>query len=76
MASHRDEKAWAKEIGLDTAAFNDCLDSGKTVSEVQSDQQAGSGVGIRGTPGYIINGQLVSGAQSFSVFKQIIDGLA
>ena len=33
----------------------------------------GATVGIQGTPGFIINGKLVSGAQPFSVFQQIID---
>jgi protein-disulfide isomerase len=30
-------------------------------------------VGVKGTPGFIINGQLISGAQPFAVFKQIIE---
>ncbi len=66
-------KQFAEDIGLDTAKFNDCLDSGKMASEVQKDMKDGSAAGIRGTPGFIINGQLVSGAQPFSAFKQIIE---
>ncbi len=66
-------KQWASEIGLDTNKFNDCLDSGKMASEVKKDMSDGTAVGIRGTPGFIINGKLVSGAQPFSVFQQIID---
>lgn len=66
-------KQFASQIGLDTSKFNDCLDSGAMASEVQADMQAGAAAGIRGTPGFIINGQLISGAQPFSAFKQIID---
>lgn len=66
-------KQFASDIGLDTNKFNECLDSGEMASEVQKDMQDGSAVGIRGTPGFIINGQLVSGAQPFSNFKQVID---
>ena len=67
-------KQFASDIGLNTAKFNDCLDSGEMASEVQEDFSEGSAAGISGTPGFIINGKLVSGAQPFEVFKQIIDG--
>ena len=67
-------KQFASDIGLNTAEFNDCLDSGEMASEVQKDFSEGSSLGISGTPGFIINGKPVSGAQPFEVFKQIIDG--
>jgi len=66
-------KQFAADIGLDTSEFNDCLDSGAMADEVAKDLKDGSAVGITGTPGFIINGKLVSGAQPFSVFKQVID---
>ncbi len=66
-------KQYAEDIDLDTAEFNDCLDSGKMASEVKKDLKDGKAVGVKGTPAFFINGQLVSGAQPFSVFKQIID---
>jgi protein-disulfide isomerase len=61
---------WAKTIGYD---IQSCLSSGKYAQEVNDDLQDGAGAGIRGTPGFVINGQVISGAQPFSVFKQIID---
>ncbi len=66
-------KQYATTIGLDQGDFDSCLDSGKFANEVQADMKAGSAAGITGTPGFIINGQLVSGAQPFSVFQQIIE---
>ena len=66
-------KQFAADIGLDTKEFNTCLDSGAMAGEVAKDMQDGQAAGIRGTPGFIINGQLVSGAQPFANFKQIID---
>ncbi len=66
-------KKYASDIGLDTGKFDECLDSNKMASEVTKDMQDGQAAGVSGTPGFIINGQLVSGAQPFSVFKQIID---
>lgn len=66
-------KAWARELGMDGAKFDDCLDSGRTAAAVQAELQEGQQQGIRGTPGFLINGQLVSGAQPFTAFQQVIE---
>ncbi|UCH87795.1 MAG: thioredoxin domain-containing protein [Dehalococcoidia bacterium] len=66
-------KSYAAELGLDTATFDDCLDTGKTTAEVQNDSQDARTYGVGGTPAFFINGLLVSGAQPFSVFQQVID---
>ena len=66
-------KQYAADIGLDTAEFDACLDSGEKASEVSKDMQDGQAAGVRGTPGFIINGQLVSGAQPYENFASIID---
>ncbi len=66
-------QTWAGELGLDTAAFSQCVSSNKYLGAIRNDLQEGSGAGIQGTPGFIVNGQLVSGAQPFSVFQQIIE---
>ena len=66
-------KQWAADIGLDTQEFNDCLDSGEKAVETQQDMTAGKNAGIKGTPGFIINGELVSGAQPYAVFEQAIE---
>jgi protein-disulfide isomerase len=58
---------------VDMAKFNDCFDNKKTAAEVKAQMAEGSSVGISGTPGFIINGRLVSGAQPFENFKNIID---
>lgn len=66
-------KKWAKELGLDSAKFNQCLDSGTKASEVQKDESDGQAAGIGGTPSFFINEKLVVGAQPYSVFKAAID---
>ncbi|PIN75325.1 disulfide bond formation protein DsbA [Candidatus Woesearchaeota archaeon CG10_big_fil_rev_8_21_14_0_10_37_12] len=66
-------KKFAKDLGLKTADFNSCLDSDQFADEVQKDMADGSAAGVQGTPGFIINGRLVSGAQPFAAFKQVID---
>jgi protein-disulfide isomerase len=68
-----DLKKWAKDTGLDTTAFNECLDSERYKDEVAKDKADGDGVGIQGTPMFFINGRVVGGAQPYPVFKKIID---
>jgi protein-disulfide isomerase len=73
----------AQSTGLDMTAFNACLSSGKMASRVRADIEAGTRMGVQGTPLFLIgkpgpNGDLIvlkgiSGAQPFSVFKQAID---
>ena len=67
-------KAYAGELGLDTATFDHCLDSGKNAQEVQKDYSDAISYGVQGTPSFFINGQELTGAQPFSEFQIIIDG--
>jgi protein-disulfide isomerase len=66
-------KNYARDLGLNTSSFNDCLDSGKYTSKVQSQARAAQAAGITGTPGTFVNDQLVKGAYPFDTFKQLID---
>ena len=66
-------KGYAAQLGLDTTAFNDCLDSGKHASEVEKDYQDGQSYGVTATPTFFINGQLLRGAKPFESFKTVID---
>ena len=68
-------KQWAKDLGLNSGKFNDCLDSGKFAQKVQADYQEGIQEGVKGTPATFVNGRLVSGALPYEVFKQIIESL-
>jgi len=71
--STADYKQWVTELDLDVAQWEGCLSDPQQKLEVQKDMRDGSAAGITGTPGFIINGELVSGAQPFSVFEQIIE---
>lgn len=68
-------KKLAIELGLDSAAFDQCLDSGKYTELVQSQKETAVQIGIQSTPSFLINGQAILGAQSFDSFKQVIDGI-
>jgi protein-disulfide isomerase/plastocyanin len=66
-------KGYAKDLGLDTADFNECLDSGAMADEVKADMADGQKYGVSGTPAFFINGKMISGAQPFAAFKAEID---
>lgn len=56
-----DLKALARQIGLDTNAFNTCLDSGKYVAGIGSDVALAKTYGISGAPTFFFDGQPLSG---------------
>ena len=64
----------APDLGLDRTKFDECLSSGKYKAQIEADIAAGSEVGVNGTPAFFINGRLLSGAQPFEKFKEVIDG--
>ena len=66
-------KHYAKELGLDTAAFNHCLDSGKYSQKVDAETGVGKMLGLRGTPSFFINGELLVGAQPYEAFQLLIE---
>lgn len=66
-------KQHAAALGLDAAAFETCLDSGKYTQRVQAGLDTGTRLGIESTPTIFINGRQVSGAQPFEVFQSIVE---
>ena len=66
-------KQLAVDLGLDEAAFNECLDSGKNLSRVQSETTFARSIGVQSTPSFLINGKPFTGAQPFQAFQQIIE---
>jgi len=73
-------KSYAVDLALDTNQFNECLDSGKYLNEVNNDLQEGNSYGITGTPSFFIGNEKsgyikLTGAQPYSVFQNIFDQL-
>lgn len=65
--------SFAQELGLETRSFSECLSSQRYLDEVRLDYQTAQTYGLRGTPGFVINGVVYAiGAQPFEVFDQII----
>lgn len=68
-----DLKAHAREVGVDGAKFDQCLDSGEKAKVVEMHKKAGDDAGVSGTPAFFVNGRLLSGAQPLEAFRAIID---
>ncbi|HEY4680259.1 MAG TPA: DsbA family protein [Nitrosarchaeum sp.] len=71
-------KEFAAELDLNQDQFNNCLDSGKYIEEINNDLKDGRNYGITGTPGFFIGNEetgfvKLNGAQPFEAFKSIID---
>jgi len=75
----------AQAVGIDVAAFRQCLESGKYTVRVHRDLADGIRASVNSTPSFFIGVpapdqrmrvvRLVRGAQPFAAFKEIIDGL-
>jgi protein-disulfide isomerase len=66
-------KTYAKDLGLDQAKFDDCLAKRPHKAAIDKDLEDGAKVGVSGTPAFFINGRMLSGAQPFEKFKEVID---
>jgi protein-disulfide isomerase len=66
-------KSLAGEVGLDQAKFDECFAKKQFKADIDKDMADASSVGVSGTPAFFINGRMLSGAQPFEKFKEIID---
>lgn len=64
---------WAQELGLDVSTFGNCFSTRKHLPAVRKDMLEGQQAGIQGTPGFVVDGQVISGAQPYPVFQQAIE---
>ncbi|MEM5802068.1 MAG: thioredoxin domain-containing protein [Candidatus Aenigmatarchaeota archaeon] len=71
--SVRDLKLYAIRLNLNPDKFDTCLDSGKYASEVKKDFNDGKAMGVTGTPTFFINGEIIVGAQPYSVFQAAVE---
>lgn len=65
-------KLLAKNLGVNIAQFDKCLDEEKYASEIRQDYSEGVDLDIPGTPTYIINGAILGGSRSYENWEEII----
>ncbi|WP_025746052.1 DsbA family protein [Kallotenue papyrolyticum] len=63
---------YAGALELDAAALRTCLTDQRYADEVRADLEEGWRLGLNGTPAFIINGKLLSGAHQIDTFATII----
>ena len=66
-------QALATEVGLDRAKFDECVAKQPFKASIDKDIADGADAGVTGTPAFFINGRMLSGAQPFEKFKEVID---
>ena len=59
-------------LKLDEKQFDSCLSSGKYKAQVEQDRQLGLRAGLTGTPGFFINGNMLSGNLPQDSFEKVI----
>lgn len=74
----------ARTIGLDSAAFDACLSSGRHAARVERGVTDAAAAGVQGTPGFVIGltktgdvveGTPIRGAQPVETFRRVLDQL-
>ena len=79
-----DLSRYAEDLHLDVGRFQECL-SGSMAPRVRQDMADGTGLGVSGTPTFVIGEfkvpgivrlvQQINGAQPYSVFKATLEGI-
>ncbi len=64
---------YAKELGLDTAAFTSSLDQKKHAGQIEQDKQLAVRMDLYNTPTFFINGRKIVGERTFEQLRKIID---
>ncbi|MEO8541487.1 MAG: thioredoxin domain-containing protein [bacterium] len=63
---------YAKQLGLNESQFDQCVSNQANVSLLNQQLQAGSGLGVTGTPTFFINNKKLVGAQPIAILDEII----
>ena len=65
--------AYAKQSGADSKKAEECFKSGKNKEVVKKSMEEGEKIGVRSTPTFFVNGQMVAGALPVESFSEMID---
>jgi protein-disulfide isomerase len=66
-------KVYGSKLGLDTASFDKCLDSGDRANVVKVSQEEAQKLRLQGTPSFFINGRFFNGIMSYEQLRQAIE---
>lgn len=66
-------KSYAADLGLDTGAFNSCLEARTYEGSVLAEKQGGVDIGVETTPTMFIGDTKVQGEKTFEQYQAIIE---
>ena len=66
-------QSYAEELGMNQDELTNCLELGTPFERIREDYNVGVQDGVTGTPGFLINGTPVIGAQPFEEFQRVIE---
>lgn len=64
---------YAVQAGAQAAKYKECMASKKFAAAVEADMAYGEKLGVRSTPTFFVNGELIAGALPADAFADIID---
>ena len=68
-----DIEGYAAQIGLDVERLKSDMESDTVKNRVKADIAQGASVGVKGTPHFFINGNVINGAQPLDKFQKALD---
>jgi protein-disulfide isomerase len=68
-------REFAKDIGLDLAGYEACMDGQRYVGRIQASLEEGTAVGVNATPTFFINGRRHTGRATSDAFKAVVDSI-
>lgn len=71
----RDLQHYAEEVGLDVAAFNQCIASPAARQVIQDDIKVGGKIELTGTPRTFVNGRMFKGVAAAAIEQAIQKGI-
>ena len=63
----------ASDLGLNVEKFKTDMNSPEVAKQIEDESELARTLGVNGTPGFFVNGVLISGAQPLPAFKAVID---
>jgi protein-disulfide isomerase len=70
--SREDLVRYAGRLSLDRDAFANCIDARQFREQVEADVAEGRAIGLRGTPTFLVNGNVLVGAHPIEVFREAV----
>ena len=66
-------EGFARDLGLDIEAYQECMESRRYLDRITQDVEEARALGIRATPAYVLNGEVLFGLYPTGAWQKIIE---